>query len=128
MGVLASVSAEPVGWCACGPRSRYVGPGTTGATMLRDRDRHEDDAVWLVPCFFVRADHRSAGVTHALLRSAIEVATRYGATAIEGWPAAGSHPHPGDVFKGRESLFTKRGFTRNAGPQGRQVVMRLELS
>jgi len=26
MGILASQAAEPVGWCPCGPRSRYVAP------------------------------------------------------------------------------------------------------
>jgi GNAT superfamily N-acetyltransferase len=128
MGVLASVSAEPVGWCACGPRSRYVGPGTTGGSALRDRDRHEDDVVWLVPCFFVRPDHRSRGVIHALLRSAVEVATRHGAIAIEGWPAPGSDPRLGDVFRGRESLFTELGFTCNARTEARRVVMRLQLT
>ena len=117
-----------MGWCACGPRSRYVGAGTTGDTLLRDRDRRQDDAVWLVPCFFVRADVRSHGLAHALLRTAVELAAGHGASAIEGWPAAGASPRPGDVFRGRESLFTDLGFRCSARLQEAQrVIMRLEL-
>ena len=99
MGMLASLSTGPVGWCATGPRSRYVG-GTTSTGERRDGDGGEDDAVWLVPCFFVHPAHRSRGVTHALLRAAVELATTHGATAIEGRPALGPEPHRGDVFRG----------------------------
>lgn len=112
MGVLASVSTEPVGWCATGPQSRYLGvAGTT------------DDAVWLVPCFVVHPDHRSRGVSHALLRAAVEVATHHGATAIEGRPAPGPEPRAGDAFRGRESLFAELGFTHTASGS-----MRLDLT
>jgi hypothetical protein len=32
MGILASVAGEPVGWCACGPRSRYAVPSADEAS------------------------------------------------------------------------------------------------
>src|SRR5512133_4206897 len=45
MGILASVAGEPVGWCACGPRSRYaVGIGGR-SSMLRHRSPPEDASV-----------------------------------------------------------------------------------
>ena len=94
----------------------------------RDGDGGEDDAVWLVPCFFVHPAHRSRGVTHALLRAAIELARTHGATAIEGRPPPGPEPRRGDAFKGRESLFTDLGFTHTESPDARPVVMRLELA
>ena len=112
MGILALVADQPVGWCATGPRSRYVGVGATS-----------DDSVWLVPCFVVHPDHRSRGVTHTLLRAAVQLATSQGATAIEGRPAPGREPRPGDVFRGRESVFTEVGFTHTA-----PGTMRLELT
>ena len=112
MGILASLSTEPVGWCATGPRSRYVGV-----------DGSSDDTVWLVPCFVVHPDHRSQGVSHALLRAAVELATHHGATAIEGRPAPGPEPRPSDAFRGRESLFAELGFTRTAPGS-----MRLDLT
>lgn len=126
MGVLASISDEPVGWCACGPRSRYLPPRGVGDRLLADRDRSEDDAVWLVPCFYLHPQHRSSGVTHALLEAAIATATAHHAIAVEGWPAV----VPGmrwDAFRGRTELFEQAGFRPVAqlGPQ--RVLLRLDL-
>ena len=53
---------------------------------MRNRTRDEDEIVWLLPCLFVRAGRRGQGVTHALVRAAVELAGREGASAIEGWP------------------------------------------
>ena len=126
MGVLASISDEPVGWSACGPRSRYLPPGGVGDRLLADRDRSEDDVVWLVPCFYLHPQHRSSGVMHALLEAAVATATAHHAAAVEGWPAV----VPGlrwDAFRGRTELFTQAGFTQVArlGPQ--RVLLRLDL-
>lgn len=82
MGILASASTGAIGWCACGPRSRYRDPGTTHEAMPRYTNDLENDDVWLVPCFFIHIDHRSQGVTHLLLRAAVELAMAHGATAI----------------------------------------------
>ena len=82
MGILAFVAGEPVGWCACGPRSRYAPGGRS--KIGGGRARAEDESVWLLPCLFVRAGHRGHGITHALVRAAIELARREGAFAIEG--------------------------------------------
>lgn len=90
MGILASVSGAPVGWGACGPRSRYSTSVEGRGKLLRDRDRDEDERVWLVPCLFVRHDYRGRGVTYALVRAAAELARSHGAAAIEGWPVAGA--------------------------------------
>ena len=127
MGVLASISDEPVGWCACGPRSRYLPPGGVGDRLLADRDRSEDDVVWLVPCFYLHPQHRSSGVMHALLEAAVATATAHHAAAVEGWPAV----VPGlrwDAFRGRMELFRQAGFTQVArlGPQ--RVLLRLDLT
>ncbi|HEY5881660.1 MAG TPA: GNAT family N-acetyltransferase [Nakamurella sp.] len=93
MGILAfrevSAGEEVVGWCACGPRSRYAGAATTRTAMIRDFAQQEHATVWFVPCFFVRAGFRGQGVTGALLGAAVELARGQGAMAIEGWPIAG---------------------------------------
>jgi len=88
MGILASQAAEPVGWCACGPRSRYVEATNPRNKIMQNRARDEDEIVWLLPCLFVRADRRGQGVTHALIRAAVELARSEGASAIEAWPLA----------------------------------------
>jgi GNAT superfamily N-acetyltransferase len=124
-GLLAYRDGKPVGWCAVGPRSRYT--RALRSPILVGRDPDEDDAVWLVPCFFVRSGARRAGVTRDLLTSAVELARRHGATAIEGFPLAGSGPHTSDRYLGTEPLFAACGFVAVARPSPRRVVMRLDL-
>lgn len=125
-GVLAYRDGVPVGWCAVGPRSRYptaIGPRTK---ILKGRDAAEDDAVWLVPCFFVRVGFRRAGTTYRLLHAAVELAGSHGAKAIEGFPVVDENRT--DAFLGSERLFSACGFTCVARPTPRRAVMRLELS
>jgi len=83
--------------------------------------------VWLLPCLFVRAGRRGQGVTHALIRAAIELARREGASAIEGWPLAESERRAGDAFLGREQVFEELGFNCVERPSPERVIMRLEL-
>lgn len=127
MGILASSSGEPVGWCACGPRSRYAVADTGRSKILRDRNRHEDSGVWLVACMFVRADYRARGVAHALVRAAIDLARGQGALAIEGWPATGSGRNA-DAFVGREKVFADLGFHLVARPTPQRSIVRLQLN
>ena len=61
MGILASVAGEPVGWCACGPRSRYTVAASGRSKILANRARAEDESVWLLPCLFVRTEQRGQG-------------------------------------------------------------------
>jgi GNAT superfamily N-acetyltransferase len=127
MGILASVADDPVGWCACGPRSRYTAAIDGRSQLLHDRPRDEDDDVWLLPCLFVRDGHRGQGVTHALIRAAAALARREGALAIESWPSAGAAASSADAFLGREQVFEELGFSAVTRPSPRRVVMRLEL-
>lgn len=127
MGVLASVGASPVGWCACGPRSRYTAAMAGRSSLLRGRPREEDHSVWLLACVFVAPAHRGRGVTHALVRTAVDLARREGALAIEGWPLAASAPRSGDAFVGREEVFRAAGFGCVDRPTPQRAVMRLEL-
>lgn len=130
MGILAfrevSAGEEVVGWCACGPRSRYAGAATTRTAMIRDFAQQEHATVWFVPCFFVRPGFRGQGVTGALLGAAVELARGQGAMAIEGWPIAGM-VGSGSAPVGRERTFEDAGFTRVATPAAGRVVMRLAL-
>jgi len=128
MGILASMSGEPVGWCACGPRSRYAVAVGGRSSLLQGLDRKEDDTVWLLACLFVRAENRSQGVTYGLIRAAVELARQEGAWAIEGWPTTGSDRRLSDGFVGRESVFEDLGFRCVARPDPQRVIMRLELS
>lgn len=125
-GLLAYHDGEPVGWCATGPRSRF--PRALRSTILQGRSTAEDGDVWLVPCFFVRRDARRRGVTLALLGAAVAQAQRRGATAIEGFPLAGTDRHPsGEAYLGIEPVFAACGFEVVSRPTARRVIMRRPL-
>lgn len=125
-GLLAYHEGQAVGWCATGPRTRYPAAISPRATILKGRDKAEDDDVWLVPCFFVRVGFRRSGTSYALLNAAVDLAREAGATAIEGFPLAGN-VRSADEFLGRETLFERCGFTCVARPTPRRAVMRKEL-
>ena len=125
VGLLAYLDGDVVGWCAVGPRSRYVRALRT--PTYRDRDPSEDDDVWFVPCFYVHEDARRRGVSRALLEAAVDLARRNGATAIEGFPFAEGAYRTKDGMVGTESLFASCGFTVRARPSHARVIMRLEL-
>ena len=126
MGILAFVAGEPVGWCACGPRSRYV-VTSAGSKIMSGRALAEDESVWLLPCLFVRAGYRGRGITYALVRAAVELARSEGAFAIEGWPLARSDQKSGDAFLGSEKVFEDLGFSCVERPVPERAIMRLEL-
>lgn len=122
-GVLAYEDGRPIGWCAVGPRSRYpraIGP----RSIMRQRDQSEDDAVWLVSCFFVRVGFRRAGVTGELLAAAVDLAAQHGASAVEGFPKVTPSR---DGFVGYERVFARRGFRVIARPSPTRVVVRRDL-
>lgn len=127
MGVLALLDDAPVGWCACGPRSRYTAAIDGRSKLLRTRPRDEDDLVWLIACLFVDRGHRGRGITHALIAAAVSEAQRGGAVAVEGWPVAAPAPGEADLFLGREQVFRAQGFECVDRPTPDRSIMRLDL-
>ena len=127
MGVLAWHGDEPVGWGAGGPRSRYLGASPSAHPVLGGRPRGEDETAWLLPCVFVRADHRGQGVSRALIRAVTSLAREREAVAIEAWPLAAGEAGKADAFVGREQLFAELGFRCVERPLPGRVVMRLDL-
>ena len=128
MGVMALVGGAPVGWGACGPRSRYLGADPSRHPVLAGRPRAEDDTVWLLPCLFVHAQHRGQGVSHLLVDAAVALARRQGAVALEAWPLSSSEARSADAFVGREQLFAELGFRCVERPVPARAIMRLDLS
>ena len=85
----------------------------------RATPRVDEVPVWVVPCFFVRKDHRGRGVTVALLKAAVAYAARHGAPAVEGYPRApGARVHETAAFFGSAAQFRRAGFrvVRRPGP------------
>lgn len=127
MGLLAYAGGDPVGWCAAGPRSRYA--RALRSKVLRQHDADENDDVWLVPCFFIRAGFRRQGIMRELLTHAVDLAAGHGAKAIEGFPLSGDRRRgSGEAFLGIEPLFAACGFSVVDRPTPNRAVMRRELS
>jgi GNAT superfamily N-acetyltransferase len=127
MGVLARLDGAPVGWCACGPRSRYTAAIDGRSSLLRTRPAEDAELVWMIACMFVDARHRGRGITHALVAAAADLARREGALAVEGWPVSSSAPSAAELFLGRERVFAAQGFECVDRPTPRRCVMRLDL-
>jgi GNAT superfamily N-acetyltransferase len=128
-GVLAYDGDEVVGWAAVHPRS-----DTTFATNRRIP--HVDDLdVWSVWCIRVRPGHRKQGISHHLLRGAVDFARDNGAPAIEGYPVdnRGQKVDLTMAYVGTRRLFEQNGFRHAADTTSvlngfPRVLMRLDLS
>ena len=128
-GVLAYDGDEVVGWAAVHPRA-----DTTFATSRKIP--HVDDLdVWSVWCIRVRPGHRGKGISHQLLKGAVDFARSYGAPAIEGYPVdnQGQNVDLTMAYVGTRKLFEEAGFVKvsttdsviNGFPR---VLMRLDLN
>jgi GNAT superfamily N-acetyltransferase len=127
-GVLAYDGGEPVGWAAVHPR------GDTSFAGNRKIPRVDDLDVWSVWCIRVRPGHRGEGISHQLLKGAVDMARRYGAPAIEGYPVD-NHGQKVDLtmaYAGTRKLFEDAGFTKAADTESilngfPRLLMRLDL-
>ena len=125
MGLIAYLDGEPVGWAAAGPRSRYVRAVKT--PTMKASDQSENDDVWLVPCFFIRPDMRGRKITRALLDAAVRLAKKSKASAIEGFPTAGSKLGSADRQVATEHVFETCGFRAVSRPSSNRALMRLNF-
>ena len=128
IGVLAYDGDEVVGWAAVAPRA--------DTTFARNRKiPHVDDLdVWSVWCIRVRPGHRKTGVSHHLLRGAVEFARDREAPAIEGYPVdnRGEKVDLTMAYVGTRRLYEQAGFAKVADTTSvldgfPRVVMRLDL-
>jgi GNAT superfamily N-acetyltransferase len=128
LGVLAYEDDEVVGWAAVAPRAE--------TSFARNRKiPHVDDLdVWSVWCIRVRPGHRKAGISHHLLRGAVELARVAGAPAIEGYPVdnRGKKVDLTMAYVGTRRLFEHAGFVKAADTDSvldgfPRVLMRLAL-
>ena len=88
------------------------------------------DGVWSVTCFVVRVGHRRRGLAAELLAGAVDLARRYGATVVEGYPvdpAAQTQTTSSGLYHGAASTFAAVGFTEVARPTSARPVMRLTI-
>jgi GNAT superfamily N-acetyltransferase len=128
LGVLAYDGDDVVGWAAVAPRSE------TSFARNRKIPHVDDVAVWSVWCIRVRPGHRGKGISHALLRGAVEFARDSGGPAIEGYPVdnRGEKVDLTMAYVGTRALFERAGFAKAADTDSvlngfPRIVMRLDL-
>ncbi|WP_205314597.1 GNAT family N-acetyltransferase [Nocardioides houyundeii] len=128
-GLVAYLAAEPVGWCAVEPRSRYDGLARAYKVPWLGRSEDPDDEhVWAVTCLFTRAGFRRRGVSHALARAAVDFARAGGARALESYPVrttAGAIAE--ELHVGTYDTFAAAGLREVSRPTPRRVVMRIDF-
>jgi GNAT superfamily N-acetyltransferase len=121
-------SGDVVGWAAVAPRRE--------TSFARNRKiPHVDELdVWSVWCIRVRPGHRKGGISHHLLRGAVDFARAQGVPAIEGYPVdnRGERVDLTMAYVGTRKLFERAGFTKVADTDSvldgfPRVVMRLPL-
>ncbi|HWR84628.1 MAG TPA: GNAT family N-acetyltransferase [Rhodoglobus sp.] len=127
-GVLAYDGGEVVGWAGVAPRSE------TTFARARKIPVVDDLPVWSVWCIRVRPGHRGQGISHALLRGAVDFARSHGAPAIEGYPVdnRGGRVDLTMAYVGTKALFERAGFEQAATTDSvlagfPRVLMRLAL-
>lgn len=127
LGILAYAAGEPIGWCAVGPRERYARAIKAPTYRWKGDDPFQN--VWLVPCFFTRAEHRGQGVSKLLLEAAVALAVEHNAEAIDGFPfSSGKRRSSSQIHVGFETAFLACGFDPIRWPSDSRVVMRRILA
>jgi len=127
-GLVAYVDGDPAGWCGVEPRSNYGGLVRNNRVPWEGRDEDkDDDSVWAVTCFCIRAGFRRRGVGDALAQAAVPHARAHGARAIEGYPMVTTRAILEELHVGTVGMFARAGFTEVARPTLRRAVGRIDF-
>jgi GNAT superfamily N-acetyltransferase len=123
-GLIAYRAGAPIGWCAVEPREHYAVLARSPALAPVD-----DQPVWSVTCFFVKAGHRRSGVGLALLNEAMRFVATRGGRLIEGYPKdlRGKFPGANSVWMGLATTFTAAGFEEVARRAPTRPIMRIAV-
>jgi GNAT superfamily N-acetyltransferase len=123
-GILAYLGREPIGWCAVAPRDVY-------GYLARSRvlEPVDDRQVWSISCLFVLKTYRRQGISVPLIRAAVGLAARGGASIVEGYPTVPSMDRTPDPFlwTGVPSAFLEAGFVEVARRSEKRPIMRCRI-
>ena len=123
-GLLAYHSDQPIGWCAAGPREKYI--RLENSRVLGSVD---DSPVWSVSCLFVDRKYRRQGVSVKLLAAAVAFARKHKALILEGYPTDPAHTKTPDAFvwTGLASAYRQAGFVEVLRRSKTRPIMRFDL-
>jgi GNAT superfamily N-acetyltransferase len=111
---IATIDAEPprvVGWLKVAPAASVT--KAYDRRLYRKLPCFEGDrsGVYLIGCALVHPEHRRQGVAAALVGSAVQFATLWGASALEALPRRSKEPMSDEeLWTGPMEVFTAHGF------------------
>ena len=123
-GLIASFNNEPVGWIALAPREDYM-----KLENSRVFKRIDDKPVWSITCFFIKKESRHKGLSHQLIKGAVEFAKKSNIKILEAYPAIPydkNVPHP-FLWVGVLSSFLKNGFKIVRQSSKSRAMVRIKL-
>ena len=119
-GILAYYKRKPVGWCSIAPREDF--PVVLRSPTLKPID---DKPVWSIVCFFVSKPYRKSGLTHLLIRAAIDHAGNHGAQIIEAYPIDIHAKYiEYERYSGLTTTYAREGFREVSRRSERRPIMR----
>jgi len=120
-GLLAYRDGKPVGWVSVAPREEF-----TRLERSRALGPIDDEQVWSIVCFYIKAGQRRGGVGGALLRGALDEAAKRGATIVEAYPIDSSvrTVSNGEAYTGVLPMFTRAGFREVARRHPSRPIVR----
>jgi GNAT superfamily N-acetyltransferase len=119
-GILAYHKRKPVGWCSVAPREDF--PVVLRSPTLKPVDNLP---VWSIVCFFVSKPYRNSGLTHLLIKAAIEYAKENGAHIVEAYPIDIREKHiEYERYSGLTTTYGKEGFQEALRRSKRRPIMR----
>ena len=119
-GLLGYVDDEPLGWVQVGPRAVF--PTLDRSRLLK---RVDDEEVWSINCFVVKAGNRRKGIGTGLLDAAIAYARASGAMTLEAYPVDGYRSSAVDLFTGTMRMFEDQGFVEVLRRNDSRPIVRL---
>ena len=118
-GLIAYREGRPVGWVSVAPREEYA-----RLEASQTLARVDDNPVWSIVCFFIRAGQRGKGVGTALLNAAVDEAASRGARIVEAYPVdpASGKTSNADAYTGVLKMYERAGFREVERRRGRPIV------
>jgi predicted GNAT family acetyltransferase len=126
-GLLSLEGDKAIGWCAVGPRSSVAAFQNARTSKPLEADPDQEN-VFAVTCFYIRAGHRGRGLMRGLAQAAVDYAKRQGADALDVCPIDSDRKLLwGEGFVGLAPVFRDLGFKEIARRTPTRPLMRLAL-
>ncbi len=128
-GILGYFEGTPVAWVQVGPRQdvpQFNSPRTV-ARPLEDREA-TDPTIWALSCLFMQSKLRGRGLSHQLVRAAIDHARAGGARHLDACPIDRAKQSKSvALWVGATTVFEAAGFDVVARRKDGRPLMRLDL-